>query len=79
MAKIDLKIFDDRRERAIERSRKQNIIFPTFAQMKNPDLIPQKIKQELSSIGLWDVHPRNLFRISWKNEPVASLYTTCIS
>lgn len=71
MAKIDLKIFDDRRERAIERSRKQNIIFPTFAQMKNPDLIPQKIKQELSSIGLWDVHPRNLFRISWKNEPVA--------
>jgi cysteine synthase len=38
--------------------------------MKNPDLIPAKTKEELRSIGLWDVHPRNLFRISWKNEPV---------
>ena len=71
MAKIDLKIFEERRQRAVERSRKQNIIFPTFAQMKDPSLIPQKIKEELSSIGLWDVHPRNLFRISWKNQPLA--------
>jgi len=70
MAKIDLQIFEERRQRAIERSRKQNIIFPTFAQMKNPGLIPQKIKNELASIGLWDVHPRNLFRITWKNEPL---------
>ena len=67
MAKIDLKIFEERRQRAVERSRKQNIIFPTFAQMKDPSLIPQKIKEELSSIGLWDVHPRNLFRISWNS------------
>ena len=70
MAKIDLQIFEERRQRAIERCRKQNILFPTFAQMKNPDLIPQKIKEELSSIGLWDIHPRNLFRITWKNEPL---------
>lgn len=70
MAKIDLTIHKDRLEHAIERSRKQNIILPTFAQMKNPDLIPAKIKEELRSIGLWDVHPRNLFRISWKNQPV---------
>ena len=69
MAKIDLQVFEERRQRAIERCRKQNILFPTFAQMKNPDLIPQKIKEELSSIGLWDIHPRNLFRITWKNEP----------
>jgi len=70
MAKIDLQVFEERRQRAIERCRKQNILFPTFAQMKNPDLIPQKIKEELSSIGLWDIHPRNLFRITWKNEPL---------
>jgi cysteine synthase len=37
--------------------------------MKNPDLIPDKIKQELKSIGLWELNPRNLFRITWKNEP----------
>jgi cysteine synthase len=70
MAKIDLTVFPDRRERAIKRVRERNIIIPTFAQMKNPDLIPAKIKEELRGIGLWDLHPRNLFRITWKNEPV---------
>ncbi len=70
MTKIDLTVQKERLERTIERVRKQNIILPTFAQMKNPDLIPARIKDELRGIGLWDVHPRNLFRISWKNEPV---------
>lgn len=70
MAKIDLSVNNDRMERTIQRMREQNIILPTFAQMKNPDLIPAKIKDELRTIGLWDVHPRNLFRINWKNEPV---------
>ena len=69
MAKIDLAIMKDRQARAVDRARRQNIIFPTFAQMKDPGLIPQNIKDELGSIGLWDVHPRNLFRISWKNQP----------
>jgi len=69
MAKIDLTIYPDRLENTIKRARERNIIIPTFAQMKNPDLIPEKIKKELSGIGLWDVNPRNLFRITWKNEP----------
>jgi cysteine synthase len=38
--------------------------------MKDPTLIPEKILQELNNIGLWDLNPRNLFRITWKNEPV---------
>lgn len=71
MAKIDLTIHQDRLERTLKRVRERNIIVPTFAQMKNPALIPAKVKSELASIGLWDVHPRNLFRISWQNEPVA--------
>jgi cysteine synthase len=49
--------------------KERNIILPTFKQMKNPDLIPGEIKDQLKSIGLWDLHPTNLFRISWKNEP----------
>jgi len=69
MAKIDLTIYPDRLENTIKRAKERNIIIPTFAQMKNPDLIPEKIKKELSGIGLWDVNPRNLFRITWKNEP----------
>lgn len=72
MAKIDLTIHPERRTRAIERARQRNIIIPTFAQMKNPALIPAGIRAELAKIGLWDVHPRNLFRISWQNQPIAS-------
>jgi len=68
MAQIDLTVNKERLERTLVRAKEMNIILPTFAQMKNPDLIPGKIKEELKSIGLWDVHPRNLFRISWKNE-----------
>jgi cysteine synthase A len=69
--KIDLTIEKGRRNRAVQRVRERNIIIPTFAQMKNPDLIPNKIKEELKGIGLWDVNPRNLFRITWHNEPKA--------
>jgi cysteine synthase A len=68
---IDLTIYPDRQNQAVERVRERGIIIPTFAQMKNPDLIPQKIKEKLASVGLWDVNPLNLFRITWKNEPVA--------
>ena len=35
-----------------------------------PRSAPEKIKQRLKNIGLWDVDPANLFRITWKNEPV---------
>ncbi len=57
-------------ERTAARFRERKILLPTFAQMQNPDAIPQKIKDRLKTIGLWDVDPANLFRISWKNEPV---------
>jgi threonine synthase len=57
-------------EKVIERAREKNIIIPTFEEMRNPEKIPEGIKKELKSIGLWDLHPRNLFRITWKNEPV---------
>ena len=71
MTKIDLTMHPERLENTMKRVRERNIIIPTYAQMKNPDLIPAKVKEDLHSIGLWDLNPRNLFRISWKNEPVA--------
>lgn len=67
--KIDLTIEHERRQRAIQRVRERGIIIPTFAQMRNPELTPVKIKEKLANIGLWDVNPLNLFRITWKNEP----------
>jgi len=68
---IDLTIHQEQLERAVQRARERNIIIPTFAQMKDPSLIPDGVKAQLSKIGLWDVNSLNLFRISWKNEPVA--------
>lgn len=68
---IDLRMDKKQLERTVERARERNIIIPTFAQMKNPDLIPDSIKEELKKIGLWDITSQNLFRITWKNEPVA--------
>ncbi len=68
MAKIDLTVYPDRLENTVKRARERNIIIPTFAQMKDPGKIPAKVKEELKSVGLWELNPRNLFRISWKNE-----------
>jgi cysteine synthase len=58
------------RSRAIRRFSEKGILLPTFAQMQNPELIPEDIKSQLKEVGLWDLNPLNLFRISWKNEPV---------
>jgi cysteine synthase len=70
MYTIDLTVDKDRQARAVKRARERNIIIPTFAQMKDPSLIPAKIKEQLAKVGLWDVNPLNLFRITWKNQPV---------
>jgi len=59
-------------EKAVGRYREKGIILPTFAQMQNPGLIPGKIRDKLKNIGLWDLHPLNLFRLTWKNEPKES-------
>ncbi len=58
-------------EKNIKRARERNIILPTFAQMKDPGLVPEAISKRLQDVGLWDLDPANLFRITWKNEPVA--------
>jgi cysteine synthase A len=67
---IDLTINQEARERGIKRAKEQKIVIPTFAQMKDPGLIPDSIKSSLAKIGLWDLTPENLFRITWNNEPV---------
>lgn len=65
---IDLTIHQESLDRAIERARENGIIIPTFAQMRNPNLVPPQIVERLKKIGLWDVDPANLFRITWHNE-----------
>ena len=47
---------------AIEVCKKYNIIFPTFRMLENPNLIPEKIKEELKNIGMNVLNPFNLFK-----------------
>jgi cysteine synthase A len=68
---IDLTTYPERLERTVRRARERNILIPTFAQMVDPTSIPQEVVADLAEIGLWDVNPRNLFRITWKNRPIA--------
>ncbi len=56
----------------IERCRERNIIIPTYAQMRDPGLIPDGIKNALKDVAMQDLDSLNLFRITWKNEPVES-------
>ena len=66
---IDLSINREGLKNNIRKARENNVIIPTYEQMKNPDRIPEAIREKLKNLGLWEVNPLNLFRITWKNEP----------
>ena len=65
---LDLTINKAGLEHNIERAKQQNIILPTIEQQMDPTKIPEKILAKLDGVGLWDINPINLFRITWKNE-----------
>jgi len=67
---IDLTINEEQLKKTVESAKERNVVIPTFAQMKDPSKIPAEIKEKLKTTGLWDIDPVNLFRISWKNQPV---------
>jgi cysteine synthase A len=70
MTMIDLTIHEDQLARAVERTRERKICIPTFEEQKHPEQIDPRIQEKLKTIGLWDITSPNLFRITWKNEPV---------
>lgn len=53
----------------IKRCREKKVILPTFAELKNPESIPPGILQDLKQVDMQEVHPLNLFRINWRNDP----------
>jgi len=67
---IDLTIYEEQLKRTVQRARERNIVIPSFAQMRDPSLIPGGVKSRLRDVGLWTVNSLNLFRITWKNEAV---------
>ena len=67
---INLNVNPEVRARNIQVCREKGILLPTFKQMVNPSTVPASVKAKLAKTGLWDVNPVNLFRVTWKNEPV---------
>lgn len=61
-------------DRAAKLCREKHVVLPTLKQMREPSAIPDKVKAKLSGVGLWDVNPLNLFRISWKNDVKTGLF-----
>ena len=66
---ISLTVNRDTRQRNIRRCREKGIALPTFAQMREPERAPKKIQERLRGVGLWDLDPANLYRITWRNQP----------
>ncbi|MDR2599369.1 MAG: pyridoxal-5-phosphate-dependent protein subunit beta [Oscillospiraceae bacterium] len=67
---IDLTINKESLEQNIKKAKENNVVLPTFAQMRNPDTqVTDEVKDKLKNVGLWDINPLNLYRITWKNEP----------
>ena len=67
---IDLTVHPEVLKRTVARARERGITIPTFAQMVDPTRVPGEVVDRLADVGLWDVNPLNLYRISWHNEPV---------
>jgi len=67
---IDLTVNEAVLDAAVGQARERNFRIPTFKQMRDPSLIPASVKEELRDVGLWDLNPLNLYRITWHNEPV---------
>ena len=69
---LDLTVDTNTLDRTVELARERNILIPTLRQQAEPELITDAVKNGLADVGLWDIHPLNLFRISWHNEPITS-------
>ncbi len=54
-------------ENTIKRCKRENILLPSFNELKKPETIHPKIIEEMKKVGLQDTHPLNLFRINWCN------------
>ena len=66
---IDLTVYEEKLESAAQVARDKSIRIPTFKMMRDPSLIPDSITAQLRDVGLWDLDPLNLYRITWHNEP----------
>ena len=55
--------------KTVERCKDKEILLPTFSQLKHPNKISDEIQNELKDVDIQAIHPLNLFRINWRNDP----------
>jgi cysteine synthase A len=55
-------------ERAVERCRDARVALPTFAQLADPSLVPERVTSGLARVGPDEPNPLNLFRVHWFND-----------
>ncbi|TVQ40847.1 MAG: pyridoxal-phosphate dependent enzyme [Spirochaetaceae bacterium] len=67
---INLNVNSEIRKKNAARCRERNVVLPRFSELREPQTVSQQTMERLKGVGLWDVDPVNLFRITWKNEPV---------
>ena len=56
------------RARAVALLKEKGVRLPTFAELAEPGLTPQAVRDALSKIGADDAHPLNLHRVHWCND-----------
>jgi len=54
-------------DNAVTRFRDNNIVLPTFGQLRDPSTIPSAITESLAGVDKNAGDPRNLFRVHWYN------------
>ena len=74
MSKIIKRLYPEVIKKTAARCRKRGLRIPTFKELRHPELIAPSVKAKLKGVGLWDVNPVNLFRITWKNDVASGLY-----
>ena len=74
MSRIVKSINESVLKRTAKRCKERGIVIPTFKQMRHPETAPESVKARLKGIGVWDVDPANLFRITWKNDVKTGLF-----
>ena len=55
-------------DRAVDRCRSLGVVLPTFAELADPDRIPEATRDRLAGVDPDAADPRNLFRVHWFND-----------
>ncbi len=55
-------------DNARKRFKERNIVLPTFAELRDPFTMPEKVLADLATVEKDAADPLNLFRVHWFNE-----------